>query len=364
MSRDQRTLSGAGLGLALLVLLSVILVGCRGEAPVYTTPFMAFGSDASLSLVAIDIALAEEISNEIKRDFAFMEDRWQTARVGAMERVNRLLRQSEPFIAPPSILPLIRLGQRYSEQSDGLLNPATGRLTSLWGFDRPPPYCGPPPAQAEIERVIAAKPSMSDLTIDGLEIVSGNPAVQLDFEAIAAGYGMDLAFTYLRERGIRHALLRIGNDLRAIGDRAGKPWRIAIRRPSGSGVYGIVEISGDASVFTAGDYERSFFHGGRTYHHLIDPRTGRPADGARAVTVIHRDAVTANAAARALFVAGPERWWQTAAAMGVEEVLLFDRAGIAHVSPRMMERLEPLEDDPNIAVSPPLSVSPPEPGHR
>lgn len=352
---ERRSRSGRARWPSLLLLVPLLLGGCRGEAPVYTTSFDTLGHLGSLSLVGIDIAVAEAISCEIKHNFAFITEHWQTKQQGPMARVNHLLRQGEPFIAPPSILPLVRLGQKYAELTGGLLNPAMGGLIALWGFHGPSPRAARPPSGQEINRLVSAAPSMDAVRIDGLILASTSRAVQLDFEGLVTGYGIDLAIDYLREQGIDNAMLRIGNDLRAIGDRAGKPWRVAILRPSGSGVYGFVEISGNASVFTTGDYERSFFFNGRTYHHLIDPRTGKPADATRAVTVIHPDAVTADAAARALFIAGPAQWWSVAAAMGVKQVLLFDRAGVAHMSPSMAERLEPLEDNPIITISAPLS---------
>lgn len=331
-----------------LLLTALLLGGCRGETPVQTTAFTAFGTSAELHLVDVADASAAALSDQVRRDFAFIDERWRADEDGVLARVNAALAAGEPVVAPPSVLPLVHLGQRYAEQSGGLVNLATGRLTALWGFNDVAapgsPRSGQAPSAAEIRALIEAAPAMSDLVVDGLELASANPAVQLDLGAIAAGYGIDIAIGHLREEGVRSALLRVGNDLRAIGDRAGRPWRIAVRRASGSGVYGFIEISGDESVVTVGDYERSIVRDGQAYHAILDPRTGYPADGARAVTVVHTEAATAAAAARALFIAGPPHWPQVAAAMGVEQVLLFDRAGNTEMTPAMAARLVRLDE--------------------
>ena len=345
--------AGAATWVFLLACAALMLGGCRGEAPVQTTAFIAFGASADLRLVGVEDAAAEAITDEIQRDFAFMDTRWRSGQSDTLARVNEALAAGKSVAAPPSILPLVRLAQRYAEQSGGLLNLATGRLAALWGFHAASQQGGPPPSAAAIRELIEAAPQMSDLVIDGLELRSTNPTAQLDLDPIASGYGIDLAIDYLREQGVRHALLRVGNGLRAIGDRAGKPWRVVVPRPSGSGVYGTVEISGDESVVTVGDYERSFLYAGETYHAILDPRTGYPADGAQAVTVIDEDAATAAAAARALFIAGPDRWPQVAAAMGVSQALLFDREGTAQMTPDMAARLVRLDEAREVSIRAP-----------
>lgn len=340
---------------AALLLSGLLLVGCRGETPVTTTRFNAFGSQVDLSLVGVSPAQAQRAASAIKQDFEFMHRAWHAWEPGPMGRINQLLPKGEPFVAPPSVMPLVRLSQVYAEQSGGLFNPAIGNLIDLWGFHSDSPECQPPPSQRSIERLVKANPQMSDIRIQGLELQGTNPALKLDFGAIAKGYAIDLAVDALRDLGVRDALVQIGGDLRAIGDRSGQPWRVAIRRPSGSGVLAILKTRGDESVGNAAAYDRNFIYGGTTYHHILDPRTGWPAQDTLAVTVAHRDATTADAAATALFVAGPAHWHEVAQAMGVRFVLLIDSKGTLHLSPEMHERLEVMDLSAELRVSPPLS---------
>jgi thiamine biosynthesis lipoprotein len=120
---------------------------------------------------------------------------------------------------------------------------------------------------------------------------------------------------------------------------------------------GILEISGDASLFTSGDYRRNFIHEGVLYHNVIDPRNGWPASDFTAVTVLYDgDAATAAAAATALMVAGPERWHEIAQRMGVQHVLALDNAGTLHMSPSMQQRLQLIDNQLDIVVSEPLPL--------
>lgn len=343
-------------------LIAGALLGCRGAAPVFTTRFLAFGTLVDLSIVGVDRAQAERASELIEKDFAFMHRAWHAWEPGPLGRVNELIREEHEFAAPPSILPLIRRSQEYAEQAGDLFNPAIGRLVSLWGFHTDAPECRPPPDPGRIARLVAADPRMRDLHLDGLRLRSDNPAVKLDFGAIAKGYGIELAAERLRELGVSNAILNAGGDVRALGDRSGRPWRVAVRRPSG-GVLGVVMLSGDESLFTSGDYDRNFIYEGRTYHHIIDPRTGYPVEDTRSVTVAHRDAVTADAAATALFVAGPSGWREVARRMGVSQVLLVDSEGTVHMTPEMAERFEFIDDDVDFEISPrPKSAEPRERG--
>ncbi|NCA91542.1 MAG: FAD:protein FMN transferase, partial [Gammaproteobacteria bacterium] len=252
--------------------------------------------------------------------------------------------------------PLIGASKELAAGSAQLFNPAAGKLTELWGFQDMHPGRRQPPDTASIEALVKAKPLMSDLEVDDILLRTGNPALKLDFGPMQTGYAVDRVIDHLQELGIHNAILNIGGDLRAIGTRSGQPWPVAIRNPSGGGVLGIIQVSGNESVFTAGDYERNFTYKGKSYHHLIDPRTGWPATGAHLVTVLHADATTADAATHALMIAGPDHWYETARALGVRSVLLVDAQGRIHLDPSMARRVELLDRNAQVIEAPPLTL--------
>ncbi len=338
-----------------LLLSTLLLAGCERTTPPVTTRFLAFGTLVDLTISGVSQEQADKATAAIEQDFAEMHRAWHAWDPGPLGRVNRLLQSNESFAAPPSILELIRIGQNLSAASDNLFNPAIGHLIDAWGFHRDDPEGHRPPDQALIDRLLRENPQMNDIQVNGINLRCGNPAVKLDFGAFGKGYGIDLAIAHLRELGINNAILNAGGDLRAIGSRGDRPWSVGVRDASGSGVLGTIEARADESIFTSGDYERNFTWEGQRYHHIIDPRTGYPAVGTASVTVLHTDAVTADAAATALFVAGPEDWYRVAKQMGIRYVLLIDSSGTLHMNPAMQKRLTLLKEGHTIRISPPLA---------
>lgn len=341
-------------GISVLALALLLLAGCDRTQPVYNSRFLAFGTVNDISIVGVTRHDAEAAVAAIEEDFAAMHRAWHAWNPGPLARTNRLLAEGVRFPAPPSVLALVKLSRKLASRSDQLFNPAIGRLIALWGFHRDQPRCEGVPDKAEIEKLVQAHPTMDDITVDGIFLQSDNPAVQLDFGAIGKGYGIDLAVEHLRELGIENAIVNSGGDLRTIGSRGGHPWRIAIRSPSGSGTLGFVNVAGDESVFTSGDYERNCLWQGKLYHHILDPRTGYPARGTRSVTVIHDNAAEADAAATALFVAGPKAWHRIARQMGIRYVLLVDQENVVHMNPAMRRRVELIDRRQPVKISPPL----------
>ena len=340
--------------LIVLAFIGLILSGCQQQEQITTTRFMAFGTLIDLTISGVSKEQANQATAAIEKDFAQMHKSWHAWDPGPLGRVNRLISQGESFATPPSVLELIKQGAEISIKSDHLFNPAIGHLIDAWGFHRDDPAGHRPPEPKNIEQLLLQKPRMSDLKLNGITLHSSNPHVKLDFGAFGKGFGIDLAINHLRQLGIENAIINAGGDLRAIGSPQGRPWKIAIRHPSGQGVLAGLEISGDESVFTSGDYERNFNWKGKRYHHIIDPRTGYPAVGTKSVTVIHPDAATADAAATALFVAGPDNWYNIAQKMGIEYVLLIDSQDRAHMNPAMRKRLKLETEQYEIHLSPVL----------
>ncbi len=339
----------------IVIILLVLLWQSTPNLPVHNERFMAFGTLMDVSIVGVSKELSETAVEQLEKDFQQMHKLWHAWDPGPLGRVNKLLAEGQTFSAPTSVLPLIEAGQDLADKSEHLFNPAIGKLVSLWGFHSDNPHGHTPPADDDIKRLVELNPRMSDIKIDDYKLSSENPAVQLDFGAFGKGFGIDRAIEALREMGIENAIINAGGDLRAIGSRDGTPWRIAIKRPTGAGVLGVIKTRSDESIFTSGDYERNFSHQGKRYHHIIDPRTGYPAEGVSSVTVIHSDATTADAAATALFLSGPKDWHRIARQMAIRYVLLIDSEGTLHMNPAMQKRIDLLDSGNKIVISPPLT---------
>lgn len=338
----------------ILLVVIALLNGCgRGETPVHVSQFDAFGTRIDMQLLGATEKISAEVARQTETDFGLVEYELGIDQPGPMQRVNELLAISEPFAAPPALLPLLAQCQDLAKQSEYLFNPAIGLLTALWRPDPVTGRCDTRPQRAAIERIVAAAPRPSDLHLRGIELISDNPAVKLDFGAVIRAHAADIAIANMRDQGIRGAMIRIGNDLRLLGDRAGQPWRVPVLRGTGGAVLGVIDLRGDTSVATMGRFQKPCMRDGEDHSRIIDPRTGHPAKGTKSVTVIHNgDAVTAAAAAAALFVAGPEDWVQIAKRMGISTALLIDENDRVHISPRMQRHLQLLDRNAALDLSP------------
>ncbi len=334
----------------LTLALACLLAACnRADDPVYHDQFFAFGTLIDLTFFDVDTALAEQASRALEQAFMQMHNDWHAWQPGALQQVNAGLAGQGQASVDPAMAALIQEANRLSVLSNGLFNPVIGRLVAIWGFHHDEPPQGPPPARDRIRQLLEQAPASTDIRVDGGHISSRNPAVRYDLGAFAKGYAIDRGIERLKALGITHAIINAGGDLRAIGRHGQRPWRIGIRDPRQPGVLASIEPAGDESVFTSGDYERFYEYEGRRYHHIIDPRSGYPAGAAVSATVIHPVAATADAAATALFVAGPDAWPAIARQMGVKYAMLVDREGRIHMNPAMKTRLT-FESEPDTIV--------------
>ncbi|VAX09208.1 FAD:protein FMN transferase [hydrothermal vent metagenome] len=329
--------------LSFLILIFILSSSaCQQASREYKQTQLVFGTLVNITLRDIDPALAQKSFAQIRLDLDFMHEVWHPWKPGPLGRTNALLATGGWFSANPSVIPVFEKGRELAALTDNLFNPAIGKLIALWGYHQDDPPNGPPPSKAAIDQLLAHHPRMADIEFDGLRMRSLNPAVQLDFGAMGKGLAIDRIIDYLRSQGINNAVINAGGDLKVIGSHGDRPWRIGIRHPRPKGdntVLAALEVNDGESVFTSGDYERFYIYEGRRYHHIIDPRTGYPADQTTSVTVIHNDAASADAAATALFIAGPDGWQAIARKMQLRYVMLVDKNGQIIMTPAMAERI-------------------------
>mgnify|MGYP006265918039 CR=1 FL=1 len=332
----------------------VLASGCSGEAQeIQRAQHLAFGTVVDIQFADVGPDKAAVGFQIVREDLDFLHATWHPWEPGSLTRVNQLLPFNAEFSIGPSILGLLERSQALHAQSDGLFNPAIGKLVDLWGFHAQPEGPRTPPDEAAIRALLDAAPSPDDIVIDGVRARGTNPAVQLDFGGVAKGFALGQLSAHLVELGYADLLINAGGDLIAIGRPAGRPWRVGIRHPRRpDAVLASLSVAGGESVFTSGDYERSFTHDGVRYHHMLDPRTGRPARGLQSVTVVTQDPALADAAATALFVAGPDAWPRIARRMGVEQVMVVEGDGSIAITPALAERVTLAEDAPQPRVTP------------
>lgn len=304
---------------ALAIIAAVLAAGCGGRSELTHHRLYAMGTWVSLSVrapgPATDAAMAQV--EALLRLFEVDYHAWAD---GELARLNEALAAGRTAEVSPPLAALLKQAQQLGERSGGRFDAGLGTLVELWGFDGPPTEHTRPPSDAAVATALASA-GMRHVRVDGRQVAADSTGVKIDLGGIAKGEAVDRIIDTLRRHGIHDALVDAGGDVRAIGTRGDRPWRIGIRHPREDGsVLGVLELEDGEAAFTSGDYERHYDIGGVRMHHIIDPRTGRPALETLAVTVVMRSGVAADAAATALFVAGDD-WRETAAALGASAVL-------------------------------------------
>lgn len=324
----------------------VLLAACGRPAADAETRhrFMAMGTLVDVTVYGAPPAEAEAAARAVEDLFHALHREWNPWDDGALGRVNEALAAGRPAAPDDDLAALLARAARISTASDGLFDPTLGALVRLWGFASEEARPDAPPDAASIAAVLARRAPLAEmLQPDGR--VTGPPGVQLDLGAFLKGVAVDRAIELLRARGVEHAIVNAGGDLRAIGRRGARPWRIGIRAARDpAAVAAALELTGDEAVFTSGDYERFFELAGRRYHHVLDPRSGYPSEGVVSATVVHRDAGLADAAATALMAAGPDDWPRVAAALGVDAALVVLADGRAELTAAMAERVRFIDE--------------------
>lgn len=200
---------------------------------------------------------------------------------------------------------LLRSALETAEKTGGAFDPTVYPLVEAWGFNSHEYRI---PEDDEIKRLLE-NVGYRKIKLEG-ETLRLPAGVRIDLGAVGKGYAGDAAAALLKKAGINSALLNIGGNVQAVGRKPdGNKWIIGIRNPfDKGGLAGIIEAENTA-VITSGGYERCFTGSdGRTYHHIIDPETGRPAEsGLASVTVIAESGEYADSLSTALFVMGQEK---------------------------------------------------------
>ena len=331
--------------LAVLTVVAALAAGCDRGAEEQETRhrFMAMGTLVDVTIWAAPPAEAAAAARAVEALFHELHRAWDPWGDGALGRVNQALAAGEPVTPDADLAALLAEAAALTEASDGLFDPGIGALVRLWGFSRDESQPTAPPPADEIAAALAgAAPLPALLAADGR--ISGPPGARIDLGGFVKGAAVDRGIAVLRAHGIEHAIVNAGGDLRAIGRRGPRPWRIGIRTPRAAAILAALEIRDDEAVFTSGDYERYFEYQGRRYHHILDPRSGYPTEGLTAVTVLHPDAGRADAAATALLVAGPADWPAMARVLDVTAVMVVHADGGIELTEAMRPRVNFLDE--------------------
>lgn len=275
---------------------------------VVTTPvrrsFRAMGTEVEIIFAESDLPAGkgEDLLNQAEARFHHYEQ--VMTRFRHESELSRVNRWAGSWVrVSPLLFDVIRLACQAAEHTGGLFDPTVGLTLSALGYDRPFERLGEVPDEAPDVPPPAA--TWESIELDTRRLAVRIPrGVALDLGGIGKGYTVDAVADFLGTSA--PVLVDAGGDIRAIGRPAGEPaWRVGVASPFEPGrdiaVLRLVDVACATSTTTKRRWQRT----GRDYHHIVDPRTNRPAESDLvSVTVVAPSAAEAEVHAKAALLLG------------------------------------------------------------
>jgi thiamine biosynthesis lipoprotein len=302
----------------------------------------AMGTRVTVSLWTDDEPAAARAAEAVFQEFRRVDELMTTWREDSdVSRINAAA-GGPPVQVSREVILVIQRAQEVARATGGAFDITVGAYRGLWKFDEDKDGTIPDPAAVKARLPLV---NYRDIRIDARRrtVQLRRKGMSITLGGIAKGYAVDRAVDVLRKQGFADFLLQAGGDLYVSGRRADRRWRVGIRDPRGdeAAPFAIAEIE-NQTFSTSGDYERSVIKDGVRYHHILDPATGHPAMRCRSVTVMARDAFTADAWDTALFVLGVEKGMALVDKLPDLEAVFVDAGNQVHISSGLQGKVQVL----------------------
>jgi thiamine biosynthesis lipoprotein len=329
----------------LIAVLAATTVACAGpfgkhaDAVLVQRARVSMGSELRVSLWTADEPAAEAATGAVFAEFDRLESLMSVWREGSDIRRLNAAAGGGPVPVSPDVIAVLQNARQISEWTGGRFDATFGALSDLWRFDHDQDNRLP-----DMNEVRRRLPLIDYRALETDEHAGtarlAHAGMRAHLGGIGKGYAIDKGIAILRRAGFHDFMIQSGGDLYAAGTKDGKPWRIGVQDPRGPAgqMFAFVDLS-DSTFSTSGDYERFFMKDGRRYHHIIDPKTGMPAQGCRSVTILAPNATLADGLSTGVFLLGPvEGMALVNRVAGVDALIVSSRNEVL-VTPRLKSRL-------------------------
>lgn len=276
---------------------------------VFSYPFRAMGSPCEIRLYASGEAKARRAARIARSEVRRLEECYSRYREDSITtRINRSAGSACGLEVDEETAALLDYAETAWEQSDGLFDVTSGVLRRAWDFKTERV-----PTQSEIDSVLPLV-GWDKLVWRRPRLVLPTVDTEIDFGGYVKEYAADRAARVCREVGVRHGFVELGGDIALIGPHPdGTAWQVGVRDPRDPD-HAVATVSlASGAIASSGDYERYFECGGRRYCHILNPKTGWPAEGLAGVSVIADQCLVAGTASTVAMLKGPAtgpRWLQ------------------------------------------------------
>ncbi len=262
--------------------------------------FTVMGTLAKVEFLSASPKLANQLIDAVVEEMQSIDDRMSPYKKYSELSYVNLHASKKPITLSPELFNLLVKAREISELSKGAFDITYASVGYFYDYKK-----GNKPTQQQIDKSLAAIDYRA-LKLDSVkrQVRFSSDKVKIDLGGIAKGYAVKRCIEILSKQGIKHALVSAGGDTAILGDKKGRPWYVGIKHPRADDKQAVVLPLQNEAISTSGDYERYFLEGGERYHHIINPKTGKPSKGVLSVSVIGADATITDALSTTVFVLG------------------------------------------------------------
>lgn len=290
---------------AFALTLSLLLSGCNPNASASVDGFY-FDTVVTVILYGKDAGRIKELGPGIHEQMQKYENLLSRTKEGSdIWRINHS--NGKPVTISSETALLMEKALSYAALSEGLADPSVGALSTLWDFGHNDQK--ELPDRALIEDALTHV-NYQNILLTENKVTLKDSAMVLDLGFIAKGYIADQIKDYLLENGVESALINLGGNVLAVGQKPGnQPFQVGIKRPfDDSGTPLLTIPVNDYSVVSSGNYERFFEKDGTLYHHILSTENGYPAESDLSqVTILSKESVDGDALSTICFLLGYEK---------------------------------------------------------
>lgn len=292
-----------------------LFAGCTGQKEIVARGF------AMDTVVSITVYRDED--EKIAQQALQLLDDWeQQCSADREDATIYKINQGQSQTVSCDVLEMLTLGQALEEQTQGAFSLMVRPLVELWHIQsRQAEEALPNEEQIQQAKSLCGQKYLQvQENSNGTGTVSVEQGSGLDLGSIAKGKAAEIIKDYVQEQGVQNALIDLGGNICTVGD---KTYQIGIQDPRDEQfVFATLQVQ-NKSVVTSGDYQRYVEISGTRYHHILDIRTGSPAQsGLISVTIVGEDSMVCDALSTAVFLLGEEQGLALVKAYGVEAVLV------------------------------------------
>ena len=349
---------------------SVLFLSACGHPNALKKQAYVFGTWVEVIITENNEQNAQQAMNLVLEEFDKLNDQFHAWNgTSELSLVNKFISKNsgdtnKKIAISKQLAEIILQSQQISQQNDSIFDAGIGKLIELWGFQQDDFENNKVPTKQQIQQFLDTKPSIKNIIIsqdnndkNNYYLTSNNAEVALDFGGYLKGLALDNAAKILQQNNIKNALINIGGNVYALGNKFGNAWKIGIRHPRESGPIALLELNDNEALGTSGDYQRFFEENNIRYSHLLNPKTGYPANQTQSLTILTNQqtlnseinknlsiGLLSDVYSKPLFIAG-DNWISIAQKLNLKYVLRVNSNGEIEITEDFYKRIKFVDEN-------------------